>query len=88
MNQKQIEHTSTRSEEFSESTIELIREYSVMGMCILLLVLLIYSGSRLLKSQRAKFTFDASILFVQALVSTALIVYEVMYTHLLILLSI
>jgi hypothetical protein len=59
-----------------------------MAICILLLGLLVYSGTRLLKSQRAKFTFDATILFVQALVSAGLIVYEVMFSHLLILLSI
>ena len=77
-----------KDEYITPNDIEAVREYSVMGICILLLVLLLYSGLRLLKSQRAKFTFDASILFIQAGVSLALIVYEVMFTHLLILLSI
>jgi len=75
-------------DDLTVSQIEIIREYAVMGVCILLLLLLLYSGTRLLNSKRAKFTFDATILFVQAIVLIALIVYEVMFTHLLILLSI
>lgn len=55
---------------------ETIREYAMIGVCLLLCAGLFYSSIRLCRSQRAKFTFDAIILLVQVLVVSALVVYE------------
>ena len=68
--------------------IETVREYAMIGVCLLLGCTLAYSSVRLCRSQRAKFTFDAIILLIQMVVCGALIVYEVKYVHLLLLLGI
>ena len=65
----------------------MVREYTTLACCTCLLLALVYSAMALLQSKRSKFTFDACILIVQAVIVTALAIYEFMCTHLLLLLG-